>query len=381
MNAFIKKKIKEIFYNLIKPLRSFLNGYNERAIYLFLEALRKTSLENSNSNLLTEFKIYPKYPKRLFPIQSKTDNLTIIIQGPILNKSFLQGSIDWYRSCGINNIIVSSNDKDISLRNANIIYSPKSNIRGLGNENNHLNTTKNALKNIPDNQIVIKTRSDMRIYNELALSAIPYNHQHSKSKNTIDGLRLGCISNNSLLMKINNISDHLYIGSALQLKRMFSLSERKEKETINKIKVNSDLLYRRESDNTWMLKSTKYTSIFSEFYGEQWFFNSFRKNCLNTDLSEKQIIDYSDYIKALKDYLNIIKECIYVLDPEELDLYWLKQNFYTLPSYYHNKFQNPYPIPCMRLTRLNWLSLSLDNDYINKIINYANTLNIDESLL
>ena len=74
----------------------------------------------------------------------------------------------------------------------------------------------------------------MRIFNELAFSSIPLIHKNNRSKLTKDGFRLGAISNNSLLMKINNISDHLYIGNAIQLKRMFSIPFREGKKYFQK---------------------------------------------------------------------------------------------------------------------------------------------------
>ena len=68
------------------------------------------------------------------------------------------------------------------------------------------------------------------------------------------------------------------------------------------------------------------------------------------------------------------------MDPEELDLYWLKQNISTLPSDYNNKFQNPKPIAGMRLTRLNWLSLLYDKNYEDKNLNYLEGLEDHEAL-
>ena len=109
-------------------------------------------------------------------------------------------------------------------------------------------------------------------------------------------------------------------------------------------------------------------------------FNSFRKNCLKTDLSEKRIIKKRTYVESLSRYLEIIKDCIYIIDPDELDLYWLKRNISTLPSDYNNKFQNPKPIPGMRLTRLNWLSLIYDENYKEKISIYLDSLEDDEAL-
>ena len=282
MKNIFKRYIKNLILISSLAIRSILNSFNERAVYYFLEALRKSSQNNPNSQLLTEFKIYPKKPKRIFPVIPDIKNTFIILQGPILDQSFVQETINWYKSCGISNIIVATNDSNIKLKNVEVINTPRSSVIGLGNENNHIKTTLAALNQIPQDKLVIKTRSDMRIFNELALANIPLNHNEYKSNNTIDGKRLGCISNNSLISKINNISDHLYIGNSCQLRKMFNVNEREIYKTLNEIDINNKNLYRRPSDGTWMMKSTKETCIYTEFYGEQLLFNSFKfhVNCL-----------------------------------------------------------------------------------------------------
>ena len=377
-SLFLRRTVKYFLGNFVYLIRSALNLSNERLIYLFLEALRISSIKNKNSKLLTEFKIYPKYPKKLYPINGQSDNLSIIIQGPIYDRDFIQGTIDWYEACGIKNIILTSSQDTKDFKRAYTIVYKNPKIKGLGNENSHLLSIQEGLKLIKDQDIVIKTRTDMRIFNELALTSIPIIHKNNRSKLTKDGFRLGAISNNSLLMKINNISDHLYIGNAIQLKRMFSLPFRDEKQVLSEVKVEPDLIFK--DSRGWLLKSTKYNSIFTEFFGEQWFFNSFRKNCLKNNMSEKRIINYSEHRDALEKYLDIIKSCIYILDPEELDLFWLKRNFTTLPSYYEDADQNKNPIPAMRLTRLNWLNLVNDISFKQKILNYSELLKKNDYL-
>ena len=53
---------------------------------------------------------------------------------------------------------------------------------------------------------------------------------------------------------------------------------------------NDDNLFRRPSDGTWMMKSIKGTYIYTEFYGEQFLFNSFRKNCVEGIIPNKEKI-------------------------------------------------------------------------------------------
>ncbi len=367
-----RKYAKAILGLIVYEIRCLLNSSNERFIYLFLQALRVASQKNTKSKLLTEFKIYPKYPKRLYPINSDTSDLSIIIQGPITDREFVQATIDWYTACGVSRIIVSTSQNIKDFKRATTVVYSTPNIIGLGNENSHLLSIQKGLNLINENDIVIKTRTDMRIFNELAFSAIPSIHKKYISDTTKDGFRLGAISNNSMLIKINNISDHLYIGYASQLKRMFSLPFREVNNVMSEISVEPNLLYKDERG--LLLKSTKFTSSFTEFFGEQWFFNSYRRNCLIEDMSEKRVIDFLDYKLALSRYLDVIRNSVYIIDPEELDLYWLKGDIPTLPSFYHDADQNSSPIPCMRLTRLNWLSLYYDESYKDKILNYTDSL-------
>ena len=378
-SLYLRKIVKYFLGFFVYLIRSFLNFSNERLVYLFLGALRISSLKNKNSKLVTEFKIYPKYPSKLYPINGETTNISIIIQGPINDRNFIQETIDWYAACGIKNIILSTSQYTKDFKRAYTVVYKNPKTKGLGNENSHLLSIQEGLELTKDQDIVIKTRTDMRIFNELAFSSIPIIHKNNRSKLTKDGFRLGAISNNSLLMKINNISDHLYIGNAMQLKRMFSIPFRDEKKILSEVKVEPDLLFK--DSRGWLLKSTKFTGTFTEFFGEQWFFNSFRKNCLNNNLSEKRVINYSEYKEALERYLDIIKSCIYILDPEELDLFWLKRNFTTLPSYYEDADQNTNPIPAMRLTRLNWLNLVHDDSFKQKIINYSESLKKNDLLV
>ena len=75
------------------------------------------------------------------------------------------------------------------------------------------------------------------------------------------------------LIKINNISDHLYVSSASQLKKMFDIPFREVNKVLSEITVEPDLLIKEERG--YLLKTTLFTSTFTEFFGEQWFFNSY----------------------------------------------------------------------------------------------------------
>ena len=74
-----------------------------------MQEVRKTYSDNTNSEMLTEFKIFPKRPKDFILIFIYKKNVSIIIEGEIQEHDFIQGTINWYRNCGIKNIILSTN--------------------------------------------------------------------------------------------------------------------------------------------------------------------------------------------------------------------------------------------------------------------------------
>ena len=368
----LKIIIKIFIYKLVYIFRSFLNISNEKILYLFLNELRKSSLDNNSSELLTEFKIYPKKPKRIFPVNSETKNTTIIIQGPANDRDFIQSSINWYKDCGVKNLIFSTTEKITPFKNCKNIIDDKICVKGIWNENNQLKTIKNALNTIDDDALVIKTRSDQRIYNELALTGIDLIHNSYKSENTFDGSRLGIISNNSTIMKINNISDHFYVGNAKLLKKMFNISFREKDIFLKSIDL--------DEKNICEIRDKLKSSFYTELEAEQWFFNSFRKNCHKKNFEEETLINSKTYVDKLSNYLDLLKDSIYVIDPEDLDLYWTKDTINTLPSFYHNNKQNFKTVDCIRLTRLNWLCLLNDDEYKEKILTFAESLNSDHFL-
>ena len=72
------KQFKKVIFFLTSNIRNLLNFYDERLIYIFLQSLRKASFTNKDSKLLTEFKVYPKIPRRIFPIESNIKDLSNI---------------------------------------------------------------------------------------------------------------------------------------------------------------------------------------------------------------------------------------------------------------------------------------------------------------
>ena len=167
--------------------------------------------------------------------------------------------------------------------------------------------------------MVIKTKTEQRVFNELAISGLRSIHNSYFSKFSKNNKRLGIISSQNSILQINQIPDDIYIGDFEQMKNIFSI-EIRNKDLYLK---NLDIDYKNFKNNFFGNNEPfKYESIFlSEINKEQRFFNSFKKNCLLKNMSDKKIIMKKEYLKSLSSYIDIIADCLYVLDPQEIDLY------------------------------------------------------------
>ena len=95
-----------IFINFFSNiLESIFYQFNEKSVFLFFQSIRESLSDNANYGTLTEFKIFPKRPKRLYPSILNKKNVSIIIEGEIKEHDFIQETINWYKNCGIKNII------------------------------------------------------------------------------------------------------------------------------------------------------------------------------------------------------------------------------------------------------------------------------------
>ena len=364
----------KFFIDIFKNLREIIiNNVYEKSVFHFLQEVRKTYSEHTSSDMLIEFKIFPNTPKRLYPSIIYKNNVSVIIEGEIQNKNFIQGTINWYRNCGIKNIILSTNSFSKKFLHCKTISKFEIKPKGIWNENNKLENIKNALLHIDDEDLVIITRTDQRIYNEIFLTNIVAFHENQQlnKKNPIS--KMGVISTNSSILKINNISDHLYIDYGYKLKNMFNLNYRNGAELLSEI--NS---YSKSKYNINKFRKQLISSLLPELECGQWFLNSYRRNCLEMDKSEKFFLEKEDYIPCLKKYLNFIKDSIYVIDPDDIQLYWLKKNInkYSLESY--DMIKKKDPIFFRDLTRLNWLCLIYDENLLPKIIKNANGFSFED---
>ena len=364
----------KFFIDILKNLREIIiNNVYEKSVFHFLQEVRKTYSEHTNSEMLIEFKIFPNTPKRLYPSIIYKNNVSVIIEGEIQNKNFIQGTINWYRNCGIKNIILSTNSFSKKFLHCNTISKFEIKPKGIWNENNKLENIKNALLHIDDEDLVIITRTDQRIYNEIFLTNIVAFHESQQLNKKNPSSKMGVISTNSSILKINNISDHLYIDYGYKLKNMFKLNYRNGPKLL--LEINS---YSKSKYNINKFRKQLTSSLFPELECGQWFLNSYRRNCLEMDKSEKFFLKKEDYIPCLKNYLNFIKDSIYVIDPDDIQLYWLKinNNKHSFDSY--DMFKKENLIFFRDLTRLNWLCLINDKNLLHQIIKNANEFSFDD---
>ena len=364
----------KFFINIFKYFReSIINKLYEKSVFHFLQEVRKTYSKHNNYEVLTEFKIFPKTPKRLYPSILYKKNVSIIIEGEIIDRNFIQGTINWYKNCGIKNIIFSTNNFSNKFFNCKTISKFESKPQGIWNENNQLENIKNALLYIHDDDLVIKTRADQRIYNEIFLTNIVAFHEKQQSNKKSFSSKMGVISSNSSLFKINNISDHLYIDYGFKLKNMFNLNYRNGSKLLSE--VNS---YSKSKYNINEFRKELFSTLFTEFECGQWFLNSYRRNCLEVDKSEKYFLKKDEYITSLYKYLNFLKDSIYVIDPEDIQLYWFKTNINKYSSNSYNRFEKNNPIFNKDLTRLNWLCLLNDENHLFEIIENAKEFSFND---
>tara|TARA_B100000242_G_scaffold265186_1_gene213203 strand:+ start:102 stop:1214 length:1113 start_codon:yes stop_codon:yes gene_type:complete len=363
-----------IFINFFSNiLESIFHPFNEKSVFLFFQSIRESLSDNANYGTLTEFKIFPKRPKRLYPCIFNKKNVSIIIEGEIKEHDFIQETINWYKNCGIKNIILSTTSCPYKFLNCKTISKFENKIKGIFNENNKLENIKNALFHIHDDDLVIKTRTDQRIYSEIFLTNIIDFHESNQSYQECCNSKMGVISTNSSLIKINNISDHLYIDYAYKLKKMFNLNYRKGSKLISEI--NS---YSKSNFDINKFRGELSSAIFTEFESGQWFLNSYRRNCLEIDKSEKPFLKKEDYISSLFKYLKFIENSIYVIDPEDIELFWLKKNINKYPFDRYQILEKNNPVLLRDLTRLNWLCLINDENYCLQIIENAKTFSFND---
>ena len=308
---------KSILFVLESFFRKQFLSFEEKSIYLFFLSLRNNNFSNKKSHQLTEFIIYPKKTKKIFPFTHLEKKVSIIIQGDIFNYDFVKSTIDWYKSCGINNIIVSTNQFEKKFNNANTLVNKKTMFKSLFDENDEILNTKAALEYIPNDHLVIKTKTNQRIMNETVISQLHSIHDSYHSKLSRNKKRLGVISSKSSLIYVNNISADIYIGSLEQMLEIFSIGIRDRELYFKDLDIDENNLENYIYNNKNLFISKPY--FLSELNNDQRLFNSFRRNCLIKDMSDKNIIKKNEYLDSLSTYIDIIADCLYVLDPSEID--------------------------------------------------------------
>ena len=357
--------LKSLFLFLIHIFRREFLSSEEKSVYLFFLSLSRNNFIDKESKHLTEFKIFPKKSMRIFPLPNSNRKVSMIIQGDIQDFDFVQSTVNWYKKCGIDNIIVSTNETEEDFKSAITIINDKTIVEGINKENNEILNIRAALDFIPSNHLVVKTSTEQRVFNELTISALESIHNSYFSQFSKNNKRLGILASQNSILQINQIPDDIYIGDLEQMKNIYSIGIRNKDLYLKNLNIDSNNFKKSFLGNS---EPFKYESIFlSELNKEQRFFNSFKKNCLLKNMSDEKIIMKKEYIQALSSYIDIIKDCLYVLDPEEIDLYNCNTKKYLNISKTNHKIE----YSSLNLSRLNWMALVYDPEYKNKIISYA----------
>ena len=134
---------------------------------------------------------------------------------------------------------------------------------------------KAALDFIPSNHLIIKTKTEQRVFNELTISGLQSIHNSYFSKLSKNNKRLGIISSQNSILQINQIPDDIYIGDLEQMKNIFSIGIRNKDIYLKNLNIDYKNFKKYFFGNN---EPFKYESIFlSEINKEQRFFNSFKK--------------------------------------------------------------------------------------------------------
>jgi len=350
---YIRRDVKR---SITKLARQLIATFNHLAPEALLIALF-TQLRNIDNKInYYEFSIYPKKPKSLYGIDIDCMQLGVILQGPIYDFDFVYETVKWYKKCGIQKIVVSTETR-LTKAEVNTLSEisqlftlAKPLSKGVWNENSQMNTTHVAVEYLQSIglEYAVKTRTDQRIYNEFSFSHILHLLQARKYA-TKDGAPLIVLSNNSSILKTNNICDHLYASSISNLVEIFDGELRDGERLLASYGLTrANLHAHRES----VVSFKTY-----ELEAEQWLYSKFLAKVYT---GESQL----DPFKA---YLGSIINALIVLDPEELDLFWTKSSIMTLPVYYYLGNNHGKPVYFFRLTSLLQSKLK-DSRFVETIV-------------
>ena len=288
----INIKIKDFFSKLIYKILELLESITGNFFIIKLLPIR---IKNKNANL-------PVY-------KNIKEEFVILMQGPLVHKNdFTLETLSFYRSVFPNvKIILSTWDSECSLTckkiektGVDILTSELPQITGISNVNLQLISTNAAINYLGDeNQYILKTRTDHRIYSSDNWLA----YLRKKCEMSIPGQGL---EKKLLICNLNMFQSRKYVVSD-----MFMFGKNKD------MKCFWDVSHQKTNQDTYLDND-----IFGFHGAETHIMNKFLKlvrwNILKTR---------SDSDEFLHSYFSII-------DKDVLELFWFKYN-----HFYDRKFK------------------------------------------
>ena len=309
-----------------------------------------------------EFRFYPVKPKRrsltsVYP----NKQIGIVIQGPVEDPQFTCDTALWYIELGAKVVIISTTTKleaiPRSLRKHRLILwhqCTEPDDTGLWNTNRQIKSSYEGMQFLADLKIeyTIKTRTDQRCYSEFLLIFLSRLIDTFPSKTGQD--RVIAVTNNTLLGKIDNVSDHFYFGRTSTLLKAFKSAERS-------LSISKAMqIAKAGSEKEFQLyRMSHKSSAFPRIETEQYLFSRITSTFIEYNASQ---VSLNDYIDALGDYWILV-------DPEDLDMFWKKSSIESNASWDNGHPFRWHQYSSYRATHEIWRIMADSTDFRKEVIN------------
>ena len=318
------------FYSTIKRIRGWLQDtflwaaslliryidyINGLIIYKIFAFLRKSFVRSDQRFL--EFRFYPVKPKkRIMTDICPEKQIGVVIQGPADAPVFVYNTAIWYLELGAKVVVISTTTQlrkiPKKLRRNELIHwhhcSEPANC-GLWNTNRQIKSSYEGISFLAELGIdyTIKTRTDQRCYSEFFLVFLSRLVETFPAKSGAE--RIVAVTNNTLLGKVNNVSDHFYFGRTTTLLRAFANAERSLS-----LAEAMEIAGAADEKEFQVYRMSHRSSDFPRIEAEQYLFSRITST----------FIDYVDNRVELKDYIDAVSDYWILVDPEDLDMFWRK---------------------------------------------------------
>ena len=313
----LKGSLHEAVLSVTSLLITYVDSLCGILVYRIFRFLRKAFIRSGQRFL--EFRFYPVKPiRRALTSVYPNKQIGIVIQGPVEDPQFTFDTALWYIELGAKVVVISTTTKldEIPgrLKINRLIqwhYCTEPNDIGLWNTNRQIKSSYEGIQLLADLQIryAIKTRTDQRCYSEFLLIFLSRLIDAFPSKTGQE--RVIAVTNNTLLGKIDNVSDHFYFGLTSTLLKAFKSAERS-------LSISEAMkIAEADSEKAFQLyRMSHKSSAFPRIETEQYLFSRITSTFIEYSASQ---VTLDDYIDALSDYWILV-------DPEDLDMFWRKSS-------------------------------------------------------